>query len=82
MEDTAAPHFHEDEDVDSCICDIEFNAIDHVFDADLPPAAGGVQAAVEEHDNEDDIDGCLVDFNIDEVTTDEELPIAAGGVLR
>lgn len=81
MEDTAAPQFHEDEDrVDGCICNLEFDESDALSDGDLPPAAGGVQTAVESHDDEEGIDGCDVDFNADGVTTDEELPAAAGGV--
>jgi hypothetical protein len=81
MVDTAVPHVHEDEDrVDSCLCGVKFNESDAVSDTDLPPAAGGVQAAVDKHDNEDGVDGCNVDFNGNDVTTDRELPVASGGV--
>ncbi len=63
MVDTAVPHVHEDEDrVDSCLCGVKFNQSDAVSDTDLPPAAGGVQAAVGKHDDEDGVDGCDVDF--------------------
>jgi hypothetical protein len=79
MEDTDA--LHEDEDqIDGCLCGVEFNS-DALADADLPPAAGGVQAAVEEHRDEDEVDGCDVRSNGNDVTTDRELPVAAGGVL-
>lgn len=82
MEDAAAPGFHEDEDrLDGCLCDVEFNETDATSDRDLPPAAGGVQAAVDKHGDEDGVDGCAVGFNGSDATTDRELPIAAGGVL-
>jgi hypothetical protein len=81
MEDKTAPHPHEDEDRDDgCLSDVEFNESDALSDTDLPSSAGGVQAAIEEHDDEDGIDGCDVEFNSNEVTTDEELPVAAGGI--
>lgn len=81
MVDTAMPHVHEDEDrVDGCLCDVKFNEGDAVSDKDLPPAAGGVQAAAEKHDDEDGVDGCDVDVDSNDVTTDAELPVAAGGV--
>jgi len=79
---TDASHVHEHEDaVDGCICGVEFNQNDVMSDADLPPAAGGMQPALEQHDNEEDLDGCDVDFNINDVTQDVELPVAAGGTL-
>jgi hypothetical protein len=79
MEDTGAPHVHEDEDhVDGCTSNVEFDERDALSDTELPLAAGGVQAA----DEEDGIDGCDVDFNGTDATTDEELPIAVGGMLE
>lgn len=79
MEDTGAPYVHEDEDhVDGCTCNVEFDESDALSDTELPLAAGGVQAA----DEEDGIDGCDVDFNGTDATTDEELPIAVGGMLE
>lgn len=83
MEDTGAPHVHEDEDhVDGCTCDVEFDESDALSDTELPLAAGGVQAADEEHDDEDSIDGCDADFNGTDATTDKELPVAVGGMLE
>ena len=83
MADAGIPHVHEDEDqIDSCTCGIEFDESDAFSDAELPPAAGGVQAAGEEPGDEDGIDGCDVDFNGPDVTPDDELPIAVGGVLE
>jgi hypothetical protein len=81
MADAGTPHVHEDEEqVDSCTCDIEFDESDVFSDAELPPAAGGVQAAGEAPGDEDGIDGCDVDCNGPDVTTDDELPITVGGV--
>jgi hypothetical protein len=80
MDATAAPRLQGDEDVaDGCFCDIEFDERNAVCDRDLPPAAGGVQAAIEKHGDEDRIDGCDVDFNTNDVTMDWELPVATGG---
>ena len=81
MEDTDALQEEEDH-VDGCLCGVEFNQSDALADADLPPAAGGVQAAVEERGDEDSIDGCDADFNNSDVTTDRELPVATGGVVQ
>ena len=79
---TDASHVHEHEDaVDGCICGLEFSQSDVISDADLPPAAGGMQTALEKPDNEEDIDGCDVDFNVNDATQDVELPVAAGGTL-
>lgn len=83
MANASTPHVHEDEDqIDSCTCDIEFDESDALSDVELPPAAGGVQTAREELADEDGIDGCDVDFNGPDMTTDEELPITGGGVLE
>lgn len=70
---------HED-DVDGCVCDIKFHDDDATSDADLPAAAGGVEAARMQSADADDADGCDLDFNESEPTTDEELPVATGGV--
>jgi hypothetical protein len=83
MREASIPHVHEDEDqIDGCTCDVEFDQSDALSDVELPPAAGGVQAARQGLGDEDAIDGCDVDFNSPDVTTDEELPITAGGVLE
>jgi hypothetical protein len=83
MEDTGASYVHEDEDqVDGCTSDVEFDESDALSDTELPLAAGGVQAADEEHGDEDGIDGCDADFNGTDATTDKELPIAVGGMLE
>ena len=72
-----------DEDaVDNCLCDIKLDKAEIVADADLPPSAGGVEAAAEEYGNEDSVDGCDVDFKTDDPIADEELPAATGGVIH
>ena len=83
MRDKNASHFHEDEeDIDGCLCNVEFDENEVLADADLPPVTGGVHAAIEKFDNEDAIDGCDLDLDPNEVTTDRELPIAVGGVFK
>ena len=68
------------EDEDACICGMEHIADETTSDEELPPASGGIEAAKEEHqDNEDDLDGCELDFTATEQTNDEELPMAVGG---
>ena len=69
---------HED-DVDSCLCDIELHDTEATPDVELPPATGGVEVAQQEHADEDHIDGCDLDFNNADATPDEELPAAVGG---
>src|SRR5882757_2205648 len=83
IEDTAMAQFQKNEEsVDGCVCDIELNQSEALSDAELPPTSGGVQAAVENRDNEDSFDGCGLAFNADILTTDRELPAAAGGVQK
>ena len=78
-----APQFQQDEEgVDGCVCDVKFNQSDALSDSELPPASGGVQAAVEKRGDEDSIDGCDVKFNANQLITDQELPAAAGGVQK
>ena len=66
-------------DVDGCVCDIELTAAEITSDADLPPAAGGVQTLAGEG-ADDEADGCDLDFSEAEPTSDEDLPVATGGV--
>ena len=83
MGDKSVPHFHEDEEgVDGCLCNVEFDESEVVADADLPPVAGGVHTDLEKFDNEDAIDGCDLDLDPNDLTTDQELPIAVGGVFK
>jgi hypothetical protein len=83
MANASTPHVHEDDDqTDSCPCDVEFDQSDALSDVELPPVAGGVQTTREELADEDRIDGCDLDFNGPDVTTDEELPITGGGALE
>lgn len=62
-------------------CDLDFTA-DVTRDADLPPASGGVQRALESRESAapDDADGCELDFATAVLTHDAELPVTTGGV--
>jgi hypothetical protein len=81
MQNGNTPHVHDDEEeADHCACDIELVEGEATSDAELPPAVGGIEAAQEELDDEDHIDGCELDFNESDPTTDEELPVTVGGV--
>jgi hypothetical protein len=82
MEDNAALHlhFHENDDgVDGCICEFEFDESDVLAGADVPPTAykqwsgntGGPGS----------IEGCDADFDAHEVTINQKPLITAGGVL-
>jgi len=42
---------------------MEFDESEAISDTDLPPSAGGVQAADETRDDEDGIDGSDVEFD-------------------
>jgi hypothetical protein len=71
---------HED-DIDHCVCDIDLPEDEATSDADLPAAAGGVEAARgQSAEIAEDTDGCDLDFNESDPTTDEELPVAIGGI--
>ena len=66
--------------IDGCVCDIELRTGEATLDADLPPAAGGVESIQPQTADADAIDGCAIDFKEFSATPDEDLPIAVGGV--
>jgi hypothetical protein len=70
----------DDQDADDCICGMEHLEDEATSDEELPPASGGIEAAENgPQDNEDDVDGCELDFTAAEQTDDQELPAAIGG---
>lgn len=80
-EDGGAPHAHgHEDDIDGCTCDVVIHEDEVTLDAELPAAAGGLQAVEPRHDDADSFDGCDVDFNVADVTADEDLPVATGGI--
>ena len=60
-------------------CDLDFQG-DPTADADLPPAAGGVQRPAPSASDPDHTDGCDLHFDEGALTPDEALPAASGGV--
>ena len=62
-------------------CDVDFTT-DVTSDAELPPAAGGVQKTPERAGSATpaDADGCDLDFAGGTLTDDAELPVTTGGV--
>ena len=69
-----------EDDVDSCGCDVEFHDSEATPDEELPPATGGVEAGSEEGADDEEVDGCDLDFAEVDLTSDEELPVAVGGM--
>jgi hypothetical protein len=81
VENTNTNHGDGDEDdIDGCVCGVEFNAGTATLDSQLPPAFGGVAEPSQPPENEDGIDGCDAIPSGTNFTTDEELPPAVGGV--
>ena len=70
----------DEEEIDSCGCDVEFHDSEATPDEELPPATGGVEAGFEEGADDEEVDGCDLDFAEVDLTPDEELPVAVGGM--